>query len=74
MKLRNITDPNGGTFYSANGELLNGKHPAVQYGPSYSNGDVIGTLLNMNRKTVTFYKNGKRVALAAASGSLTCKE
>lgn len=35
------------------------------FGPAFTKGDVIGTLLNMNRKTVTFYKNGIRIGTAA---------
>ena len=40
------------------------------FGPSFGKGDVIGTLLNMNRKTVTFYMNGIRLGTAATIATL----
>jgi SPRY domain len=36
-------------------------------GPNFSNGDIIGTLLNMNHKTISFYKNGIRSGMAASN-------
>lgn len=46
----------------------------ASFGPSFGKGDVIGTLLNMNRKTVTFYKNGIRVGTAIDSDKFVGKE
>ena len=46
------------------------KHENRSFGPTFGKGDVIGTLLNMNHKTVTFYKNGVRVGTAASSVTL----
>lgn len=40
------------------------------FGPSYTTGDIIGTLLNMNDKTVTFYKNSIRVGTAVGKDIL----
>lgn len=40
------------------------------FGPTFGKGDVIGTLLNMNRRTVTFYKNGVRIGTAGTSNSI----
>lgn len=59
------TIENGVSYNGATGKLYCGDKLGISYGPSYTKGDVIGTLLNMNRKTITFYKNGIRIGTAA---------
>lgn len=41
------------------------------FGSIFKSGDVIGTLLNMEHKTVTFYLNGQRVGTALGADYLT---
>lgn len=59
-----------GVGYCGNGYRYYGG-TCFPFGPIFKKGDVIGTLLNLNEKTVTFYKNGIRVGTAANPGSLT---
>lgn len=42
----------------------------IAFGPTYGNGDIIGVLCNMNHRTVTFYKNGIRIGIAADANIL----
>lgn len=52
---------NGGLSYNLNnGNMIFQSNVSSAFDPSFSNGDVIGTLLDMNHKTITFYKNGVR--------------
>jgi SPRY domain len=60
----------GGIGYHSNGNrYIAGS--GVKFGPTYNTGDVIGTLINMNHRTVTFYKNGVRVGTAIGRDQLT---
>lgn len=60
----------GASYNGMNGnKYFNGTN--TTFGPKFSTGDVISILLNMDRKTVTFYKNGIRAGTAATSGIIT---
>jgi SPRY domain len=60
----------GVSYYGANGHryFRNTREP---FGPTFTSGDIIGTLLNMKHKTVTFYKNGACIGTAISVDSLT---
>jgi hypothetical protein len=60
----------GVSYYGGNGYRYYGNTNAA-FGPTFSVGDVIGTLLNMEHRTVTFYLNGKRIGVALGSDALT---
>jgi SPRY domain len=59
-----------GVGYAASGKKWY-KSGGTPFGPTFKTGDVIGTLLNMNLKTITFYKNGIRLGTAAGRDHLT---
>ena len=60
----------GVSYYGANGyRYFANTHAA--FGPAFKKGDVVGVLLNMGHKTVTFYLNGQRVGTAIGIDQLT---
>lgn len=61
---------NGVSYYGYDGYRYCGgtKRP---FGPTFTSGDVIGTLLNMNNKTDTFQKNDVRIGIAIGVRGLT---
>ena len=59
-------------YYAANGNKYN-NNASSSYGDSYGNGDIIGTALDMDAGTITFYKNNvsQGVALTGLTGTKT---
>lgn len=65
-------EDNGGSYCGTDGKYYchylplpdnrrgNNNISVIGYGPTFTNDDIIGTLLDMTHKTVTFYKNGIR--------------
>jgi SPRY domain len=60
----------GVSYYAHNGyRYFSGTH--ATFSQSYTNSDIIGTLLNMNHKTITFYKNAERAGTAIGKDHLS---
>lgn len=54
-------------IYKADGTKFNGTNPAssgTSYGATYTNGDVIGTAIDIDAGTITFYKNNTSQGVA----------
>jgi hypothetical protein len=67
----NISYPSGSSFgYYFTGSKYGGGLSNAAYGASYTNGDTIGTALDLDAGTITFYKNGvsQGVAFTGLSG------
>eukprot|EP00698_Gefionella_okellyi_P005544 TRINITY_DN15052_c0_g1_i1.p1 TRINITY_DN15052_c0_g1~~TRINITY_DN15052_c0_g1_i1.p1 ORF type:complete len:208 (-),score=32.02 TRINITY_DN15052_c0_g1_i1:52-675(-) len=59
----------GVSYYGANGYRYY-SNTYAGYGPTFTTGDVIGVLLNLNHRTVTFFKNDECVGTAADASIL----
>ncbi len=66
-----FADANGWGYTGVSGAKANGAGE-VAYGSTYTNGDIIGVALDMDGKTITFYKNGvsQGQAFSGLSGTL----
>jgi SPRY domain len=61
----------GGVGYSSRAGNRFYRGVGDTFGPTFTAGDVMGTLLNMNDRTATFYKNGVRIGTAIGKDKLT---
>lgn len=60
---------NGNSYYGANGYLYSdATHKA--FGPTFSTGDIIGVIVNLQQQTVQYFKNGVAVGDVAHKVSL----
>ncbi len=60
----------GVSYFGSNGHRYFAGTNAA-FGPAFKKGDIVGTLLSMEHKTVTFYLNGSRVGAAIGMDQLT---
>jgi len=58
---------NGYGYKQSTGYKCNGDNTGVAYGATYTTGDVIGIALDLDGKTITFYKNGVSQGVAYTS-------
>ena len=57
-------------YFGGTGEQYKYNYDWYPLGPFYTTGDVIGILLNMNHKNVTFYKNDIRIGTVIGADQL----
>eukprot|EP00996_Jenningsia_fusiforme_P002350 NODE_3184_length_1029_cov_29.911224_g2927_i0.p1 GENE.NODE_3184_length_1029_cov_29.911224_g2927_i0~~NODE_3184_length_1029_cov_29.911224_g2927_i0.p1 ORF type:complete len:209 (-),score=17.19 NODE_3184_length_1029_cov_29.911224_g2927_i0:316-942(-) len=60
-----------GVSYSGHSGLRYHSNICSTFGPPYGRGDEIGVLLDLERRTCSFYRNGTRVGTAAGADILT---
>ena len=58
---------NGYAYKQSTGNKCNGDNNGVAYGATYTTGDIIGIALDLDNRTITFYKNGVSQGVAFTS-------
>ena len=66
------SDDKGVSYYGANGHRYYANTNAA-YGPTFTTGDEIGILANLDFNTVSFFKNGKLVGCALGADHMLDK-